>query len=84
MDLIKELEKFLLSEIIMDVDQDVKSLAPDDNLVAQGIIDSLGILKLVMFMEERFGIKLTDSDIIPKNFQTLDCLKKLIESRQQG
>ncbi len=79
-----ELEKYLLTEIIVDQGIDKESLAPDEDLLSQGIIDSLGILKLTEFIEETFGIKLADEDMKPDNFKNLNCLKEFIESKQQG
>jgi len=79
MDVMHELEKFLLSEATFDLDR--KSIKPDEDLLIQGIIDSMGILKLVSFMENRFAIKINNDDIIPANFQNLNCLKELAEKK---
>jgi acyl carrier protein len=79
MDVINELEKFLLSEVAVDMDK--KSLAPDENLITQGIIDSMGILKLVSFMESTFAIKINNEEIVPENFQTLNALKEFVEKK---
>jgi acyl carrier protein len=78
MDAISQLEKFLLNEVAIDMDLGKKSLAPDENLITQGIIDSLGILKLVAFMEKSFGIKINNEEIIPENFQTLNALAEFV------
>ena len=84
MDVKIELKKFLLSEVAMDLDAGMQSLGLDEDLISRGIIDSLGILKLAAFIEERFGIKMTDEDIIPENFRTLNCLEKMIESKHKN
>ncbi len=81
MDVIGELEKYLLTEVAIDMDLGKKSLAPDENLLTQGIIDSLGILKLVSFMEKIFGIKVDNEEIIPENFQTLKALAEFVEKK---
>jgi len=82
MSTIDELENFLLTEIV--VDQNIESISPDDDLIMQGIIDSLGIMKLVEYLENTFKIKISDDDIVPENFQTLKNLEKLIEMKRQG
>ena len=84
MNVIKELEKYLLTEIIVDLDIDKESIAPDEDLLSQGIIDSLGILKLTDFIEKAFGIKIADEDMELDNFKNLTCLKEFIESKKQG
>jgi acyl carrier protein len=75
----EELEKFILNELA--VDQDIHSIAPDEDLLMQGIIDSMGILKLSSFMEEKFGVKVTDMDMVPENFQNIESLTEFISSR---
>ena len=81
MDIIDELGRFLLSEVAVDYGLDKKSLSPDEDLITQGIIDSMGILKLVSFMEKNFGVKINNEDIVPENFQTLSALEKFIEKK---
>jgi acyl carrier protein len=60
------------------------SFAPDENLLAQGIIDSMGILSLVSFMEARFGIKASDDDMVPENFETLEALRQFVERKKSA
>jgi len=81
MDVNRELEKFLLTEVAIDFGPDKKSLSPDENLISSGIIDSMGILKLTVFMENNFGIKINNEEIVPENFQTLNALKEFIEKK---
>ena len=83
MSILEDLEKVLLTEII-SVDLDKKSLAPDEDLLEQGIIDSLGIMKLILFIEETYGIVVADEEIVPENFQTLKNMVKLLEQKMQN
>lgn len=46
----------------------------DDDLLSNGIIDSLGILQLVAFIEERFHIQVPDEDVVFENFQSVKVL----------
>src|SRR5262245_33016943 len=48
-------------------DGDAASLASDRSLIEEGLIDSTGVLELVSFLEERFGIEIADSEIVPDN-----------------
>jgi acyl carrier protein len=80
--ILENLEKVLLTEIAVDLDK--KSLDPDEDLLEQGIIDSLGLMKLIAFMEETFGIKIIDEEIIPENFQSLNSMTSLVELRLQN
>jgi len=46
-----------------------------------GVVDSMAMWPLVLFVESRFGIKVEDIDLLQENFQTLGALIKLIESK---
>jgi len=81
MSILKDLEKFLLTEIAVDLGK--KSLGPDEDLLERGIIDSLGIMKLVLFMEETYGIVVADEEIVPENFQTPNNMVKFVEQKMQ-
>ncbi|MRR05417.1 MAG: acyl carrier protein [Deltaproteobacteria bacterium] len=72
-----DIEKVLTAEIV--VDSDKKSLGPDEDLLEQGMIDSLKIIKLIEFMESKFGIKIVDEEIIPENFMSINSMVKFIE-----
>lgn len=54
-------------------------LADDTPLVGGGAIDSLGILDLVSFLEERLGIVMTDDDFDPANFESFGHLLRFVE-----
>jgi acyl carrier protein len=75
--ILEDLKNFMLSEVIVDFDR--KSLKPEEDLLEQGIIDSLGLMKLITFMEQAFHLQVNDEEIIPENFQCLNNMVKLIE-----
>ncbi|MCK4821364.1 acyl carrier protein [bacterium] len=54
----------------------------DDDVITMGIIDSLGIMQLVAYIEETFSIKVNDEDIIPDNFESIEVISSFIESKQ--
>lgn len=57
-------------------------LGDDDQLLANGILDSLGVLDLVGYLEQEFGISVADEDLVPDHFETLRRLTAFVESRQ--
>jgi acyl carrier protein len=79
MSTLKNVEKFLLTEIAADSGK--QSLDPDEDLLGQRIIDSLGILKLVVYLEQAHGIKVMDEEIVPENFQSLNSMVKFVEQK---
>ena len=54
----------------------------DDDLLSQGIIDSLGILQLVAFIEDEFGIVIPDEDVVLENFMSVNALSDYLESKK--
>jgi len=80
LDVVQEIHDYIAAEFTPERG----SLAPDENLLAQGIIDSMGILKLVTFLEERFGIEAIDDDLVPENFASIETLAAFVERKRNG
>jgi len=57
--------------------------ADGDSFLERGIIDSTGVMELVAFLEEQYGIKLHDEDLIPDNLDSINGLARFVESRLQ-
>ncbi|WP_332699356.1 acyl carrier protein [Bosea sp. (in: a-proteobacteria)] len=57
------------------------ALADTDSLIENGIIDSTGVLELVAFVEDRYGIAVADSDIMPANLDSLARITAFIASK---
>jgi acyl carrier protein len=51
------------------------------SLLETGILDSLGLLRLVVFLQERFGVALDDVDLVPENFDSIDAICAYARSR---
>lgn len=53
----------------------------EDSFLDQGIVDSIGIMQLVLFVEEQFKISVADSEITPMNFDSVTFLAGYIRSK---
>ncbi len=62
----------------------VADLKEDQDLLSAGIIDSLGILQLVAFMEKQLGIQVPDEDVIFENFQSIRTMAEYVMQHQQA
>ncbi len=80
MELREPLRHFIMEELVSDE----ASLGLDDNLLADGMIDSLGAVRLIAFVEERFGFQIPPEDLVLENFRTINCLAGYLESRIDG
>jgi acyl carrier protein len=58
-----------------------KELTFGDKLLEGGIIDSLGVLDLVSFVEEEFSIRIGDDELLPENFQNIECLAAFVRTK---
>jgi acyl carrier protein len=79
-DLSAELETFIVDEIALG--RGISTIAPDDDLLAGGIIDSLGVTQLVTFLEDHCGIRITDDELTPENFRTLAAIQAFVGCKQ--
>ena len=57
------------------------AVAPDTDIIGQGLVDSLGIFKLIAFVEEKFKVTIEPEEVLLENFQTLRSLKNLIVAK---
>lgn len=56
-------------------------LADDDSLIERGIIDSMGVLELVTFVESEFDIVLEDDEVAGDNFESIETLAAFVTSK---
>lgn len=61
-----------------------KNLRDSDKLLESGIVDSLGILDLVAFLESDFQVHISDEELLPENFQTVDAIAQFVERKRNG
>jgi acyl carrier protein len=57
------------------------SLSDDASFLAEGIVDSTGVLELVMFVEETFDLTVEDQEIVPENFDSVGQLAAYIRRK---
>jgi acyl carrier protein len=68
---------FLIEEFVPDVPAD--ELPSDYDLVQGGVIDSLGLLKIIAWIEEQFEIPAELLDLDPESFRSIGAIETLIE-----
>lgn len=76
-----QIRTFIEKEFIRTSGLDLQNT---DSLIEHGIIDSLGIMKLLTYLEQSFGIKVNDEELIPVNFETIDSISTFIRSKRGG
>ena len=61
-----------------ELERDVSAVGDSQSLLAAGALDSLGVLRLVALIEERYGISVQDDDLMPENFDTIDSIAAFV------
>ncbi len=79
MDIESTIEKFVVDELILGAKG--TKLDPDSSLINSGVIDSLALLRLITFIEEKFGVTVDDTEVVPENFETINIMKGFIEAK---
>ena len=74
------IKSFVLENFLFTENESV--LRNDQSLFASGTLDSTGILELVSFVEETFGISIDDDEMIPANFETIDALAAFVSRKK--
>lgn len=77
-DIISELSQFITSQIL---NQPHRQLKPQELLVSSGTIDSLRLVDLALFVEEKYGVRIEDTELNRQTFDTLEQLAALVISR---
>jgi acyl carrier protein len=76
-----EVEAFILDEIAVGRGT---SIDQEEDLLASGTIDSFGVTQLVAFLEDRYGIHVSDEELKPLNFQSLARIEAFVARRRPG
>jgi len=63
---------------------DTADLPSDGSFLDMGIIDSTGILEIIFFIEEEFGIKVQDNEMLPENLDSVNNIVRFVEARQHA
>jgi len=79
--MMQELKSFIFEELVFI--EDPETFSSTDSLLEAGL-DSMGIMRLVLFVEERFGVSLPDNELAPENMENLQRLEAWIKRHQQA
>jgi acyl carrier protein len=75
------IQKFILENYLFTSDR--SALGLDDSLLGRGIVDSTGMLEIIMFIEEQLGVTVKDEDMVPENLDSVSRIAAFVESRRK-
>ena len=74
-----EVRRFIVDNYILD--PTVPELVGSDSLTGKGVLDSMGVLELILFLEERYGVRVPDNEMTPRNLDTIDGIVNYLQAR---
>lgn len=80
-DTIKDRLRAFIIENFLFGDTD-NALEDDASLIDNDVMDSTGVLELIAFIDEAFGIKMADADIVPANLDSLSKITAYVTARK--
>jgi acyl carrier protein len=81
-----QMENVINDYISREIVQDpaVLPLSNDTSLLRGGILDSLSLLRLVVFLQDRFQLTVDETDLLPENFDSVDAICAYLRAREPG
>lgn len=74
-----KIKQFIIDEFMPDVP--VEELDSDFDLLAGGVVDSLGLLKVVAWLESEYDIGVDESELGPESFRTVKAIREYIDEQ---
>jgi acyl carrier protein len=80
------MEKQAIRKFIYDKFPLAKSrkLQDSSQLLEEGVLDSLGVLELVNFLQDEHGIPIDDEELVPENFASIDAIAAFVEAKVEA
>jgi acyl carrier protein len=75
----EEVRGFVISNFLFG--QPGAGVQDDQSFLETGIIDSTGVLELVAFLEQRYGIAVADRDLLPENLDSINNVSRFVTGK---
>ncbi len=79
MGLSEQIKQFIINNFLFG---DASRLTEDTSFLDSGIIDSTGILEVITFLEDTFGITVNDDELLPENLDSINNLVRFIKTKK--
>jgi acyl carrier protein len=81
MNMKQQIRQFIVENFYVS---DPAQIADDTMLVTTGVIDSTGMLEMIAFLEETFGISIGDHEMTPDNLESIDRMSAFVTRKKQA
>lgn len=76
----KQIRDYISENFLFD--KDAAELAGDASFLDMGLIDSTGVLEIILFIEQEFGLKIEDHEMLPENLDSVNNIVRFVEARK--
>lgn len=70
--------------IVQSSHADAQKIKDESLIFKEGFFDSMGFIMLITYLEEEFGIKTVDSDLVEENFESVNAISEFIQRKSQN
>lgn len=74
------IRQYILENLLFTADE--SALQNDSSFLDEGIIDSTGVLEIILFIEETFDIKVNDDEMLPANLDSVNNVAAFVKRKQ--
>jgi acyl carrier protein len=82
-DEITQIEQEVIEYVATNTHTDADKITPKRMLFKEGIFDSMAFVLLIDFIEQNFGIKPGDEDLVEENFESIEAITKYIQRKKE-
>ncbi|HET8641039.1 MAG TPA: acyl carrier protein [Pseudonocardiaceae bacterium] len=75
---VNSIKSFIVTEFVPDAT--AEQLDNDYDLLDTGVVDSLGLLRLIEWVSEQFALPIDDLDLSPENFRSVNAIREFVEA----
>jgi acyl carrier protein len=77
-----KLRTYILEDFLFTDDE--SALSSSDSFLEKGIVDSTGIMEVIFFINDEFGIEVEDDEMIPENLDSVNKIIAFIEKKKKA
>jgi len=78
----QEVRQFVIDNFLLGMSDD--HLCDDDSFLEKGLVDSMGILSLVTFVEEKYAVPVADKELVTDNWDSVRRISEFVRSKLNG
>lgn len=69
--------EFVISSLVKK--REHLEVGDQENIIISGLLDSLGIIKTINFLEEKYNFTIKDEDVLPENFESIEAISSFVD-----